>query len=894
MPARVPVTAVLVAHDGSRWLPEALAALDAQSVTPTRVVAVDTGSTDDSVRLLRRQVGHVLELPRTTGFPVAVAAALAAVPADTRWVWLLHDDCAPDPDVLSLLLRGAAASPSAAVLGPKAVDWHDPRVLVEVGVTTDASGVRDPMVEPGELDQGQHDTPRDVLAVGTAGMLIRRDVWESLGGLDPDLPVFRADLDLGWRANAAGHRVVAVPSARVRHVRAATTGRRPLDAASGRLHAVDRRAAWYVLLAHATGWRLGLLLPWLLLIGLLRALGLLLVRRPRAAWDETTALAALLARPGRLRRARRERAARRTVPPRALRPLLSSPVVRARSRLTGLLDRRAARGRPAPPGLLLVLGLTMLTLLAARSLLGSGVLAGGSLLPAPEGARQLWVTYAATAEPSLAVLGVLASVLLGQAGLAVDLLLLGSVPLSGAVAYAVAGHVVRSPLLRGWSAASWALLPVATGAVAGGRLDAAAAHVVLPPLLLAGHRLTRSDPRRSGWSGAWALGLALAATAALSPLLWLLLAALLLATSLLRTAAAAPPQRVAARRRTLAAVLAAGTPVLLLLPWSPGLLSPTRLLQGPGRWAPELAEPALPAWHLLLLNPGGPGTPALIAALGLLLAALGGLLRTRRAPVVAAGWGLALLGLAVALLLARLRVDGLPLWPGVPLDLAAAGMLLAALVGAEGLQQSLTRSSFGWRQLAVVLTVGAAVAVPVVCAGAWLARGADGPLQRAQRDLLPAFVRAELEAAPGRRALLLGERPEGAAGYSVGYAVSGAPGPLLGDRPVRMDEQVAAVLSVPDPDAAAGLAARGVLFVALDGDPAGAAALALDAQPGLTRQPAAPPALWRVEPAAAPVAEPEAPTRLPLLLQVGALLVVGVLAGPGARPRQGLEPEWRP
>ncbi len=801
MPARVPVTAVLVAHDGSRWLPEALAALQSQTVSPSRVVAVDTGSSDDSRTLLRRAVAHVLELPRTTGFGAAVATALAAVPDDTRWVWLLHDDCAPDPDALSALLRAAAARPSAALLGPKAVDWSDPRVLIEIGFSTDGSGVRDPGLEPGELDQGQHDVGRDVLAVGTAGALVRRDIWDALGGLDPDLPIFRGDLDLGWRVNAAGHRVVVVPSARVRHVRAATTGRRALDAAPGRPHRVDRSAVLHVLLAHAPGWRLALTLPRLVLAGVLRALMLLLMRAPRSAFDEVAALLHVLAHPGRMRRARRLRTATRAVPPRALQPLMSSPAARASERLTGLLDRRRDRGVPAldepeplpadwrsrlrqHPALLLTLALTVLTLLAARSLLGGGVLVGGRLLPAPESARELWQTYATTGEPSLAVLGLLATGLLGPAGLAVDLLLLGCVPLSGVVAYSVAGRVVSSALLRVWAGATWALLPVATGAVAAGRLDAAAAHVVLLPLLLGGFRLAGSDPRHVGWSRAWAFGLALTASAAMAPLLWLLLAVLLVGTGLLRAVTTAPALRPAARRRALACGVAAAVPGLLLLPWSQVLLDPSRLLHGPGRLAPDLADPVLASWDLLLLQPGGPGTPALLTTLGLLLAALGGLLRARRAPVAAAGWSLGLLGLAVALVLARARVDDAPVWPGVALDLAAAGLLLAALIGAEGLQQSLTRSAFGWRQLSAVLVVLAAASVPMAAAITWVARGADDPLQREERTLLPAFAQAELAAAPGLRALLLTERPDG----SVGYAVFGADGPLLGSPVAEMDQ----------------------------------------------------------------------------------------------------------
>jgi hypothetical protein len=302
-------------------------------------------------------------------------------------VWLLHDDCAPDPQALAALLRAASADPAAAVVGPKVVDWDDPRVLVEIGCTTDASGVRDTGLEPGELDQGQYGAVRKVLGVGTAGALVRRDVWDQLGGLDPELPLFRDDVDLGWRANAAGHRVLVVPQARVRHARAATVGERQIACVARATAAADRRAALQVLLAN-TPW-LPMVVLRVVLSSLLRAAGRLLVRQPRAARDELTALLGL--NPTRLLRARRARQATRSVPHRSLRPLMASPVRRGRARLTAAIERgrdrgvptldEPARSRRAHPGLLLSLTLAAVTVLAARALLGRGVLAGGP--PAP-------------------------------------------------------------------------------------------------------------------------------------------------------------------------------------------------------------------------------------------------------------------------------------------------------------------------------------------------------------------------------------------------------------------------------------------------------------------------------------------------------------------------------
>ena len=63
---------------------------------------------------------------------------------------------------LDQLLRAAAESSSATVLGPLSLDWADPRLIVEAGLSTDASGHRQQVAAPG-------DTPAEVLAVPSAG-----------------------------------------------------------------------------------------------------------------------------------------------------------------------------------------------------------------------------------------------------------------------------------------------------------------------------------------------------------------------------------------------------------------------------------------------------------------------------------------------------------------------------------------------------------------------------------------------------------------------------------------------------------------------------------------------------------------------------------------------------
>lgn len=223
-----PVLAVLVCHDGETWLPEVFAALGDLTERPRHVVAVDTGSNDRTPELLARArtdrvVDDVLTMPRETRFGAAVAEALAHATkrwADPgRWLWLLHDDSAPEPECLEHLLRAAGEDSSAALLGPLGLDWADPRLVVDAGLSTDASGHRQTGIGRSELDPelvGGAPPASGALAVATAGALVRRDVFEQLNGFDLDL-ADNVDIDLGWRINLDGHGVRWAPAARMRH-----------------------------------------------------------------------------------------------------------------------------------------------------------------------------------------------------------------------------------------------------------------------------------------------------------------------------------------------------------------------------------------------------------------------------------------------------------------------------------------------------------------------------------------------------------------------------------------------------------------------------------------------------------------------------------------------------
>jgi GT2 family glycosyltransferase len=278
------VTAVVVSHDSPEYLAVTLEALANQTVAPDEIVIVDTSSKSDSAEFVKLEYSaDVLRLDPKTKLHASIAAALD--PEDNGWIWLLHDDSAPEPDALEKLLASVELAPSVAIAGPKQLQWQQPRVIMQMGLTLTRGWTPFSAIS-GELDQSQHDDESDVLAVGTAGALIRADVYRQLGGLDAGAPPLAADLDLSIRARLTGHRVVVVPEAKVRHRGLSLAGERPRSWLRTSPHTAMLRAAVHLRLVFSP---LPIaLLYWLFLpaIGVIRVAARLLAKRPDRIFGE--------------------------------------------------------------------------------------------------------------------------------------------------------------------------------------------------------------------------------------------------------------------------------------------------------------------------------------------------------------------------------------------------------------------------------------------------------------------------------------------------------------------------------------------------------------------------------------------------------------------------------
>lgn len=749
---------------------------------------------------LAQVVNRYLELAAGPSEAPAGPEASGSVPAPGTWLWILHEDSAPEAGALLALHRRGSSSRAMGAVGSKQVGWNDRKELLEVGIRATRSARRVPEVEPGDRDGGQLDGRSDVLGVGTAGMLIRTEALQAVGGFDPVLGPFGDGLEISRRLRAAGWRVVVEPAAVVRHAQLSLgTSRRSS-------YARRRGAQVYNAVLAAPAILAPLVFLWYILAAVPRAIWRLLCKEPRLAEGEIRGGFSLLAKIPALLRARARLRKTHSAPRGALRELEDRPssvrrakreIRRAEREQVSLIDlpdplvlreRAHWRGATRVAGWIALLFGVLLAVGFALPNVGAGALAGGaylpdawtgtdllraalhSWLPSGDGSAQridaFWLLFT-----PFALLGQPLGENLGNIGL---LALYASFPLAAAAAFWASGTLTNSPHIRAISAIAWAAAPPLVAAVLNGHIPAAALHVFLPVALGAvmGAWRARENPHGPQSSaGIGVAALAFVVLGAAAPVM-LLVSLLVAAAGVWRWRqirwfwiAAAPwalvgPSLGGSWRIFFAhpGPQVAGRPSWLgLMTFSPsaGYTLESAGLTGAGAGSEKLTG---------VLSDASLAIP-LLAALAILIAALCSLLRHRNWRGIRRGWLLAAAGFAWAGLSTRF-VSGvayqgsvaLPAygWAGTGLSVALLGFFLVLVCAGDGLRTDISVRSFGPHQLiglgSVALVILAALASGAH--GVYLASGGSA-LRAVPATRVPALAVEEQNSAARSRVLAL-------------------------------------------------------------------------------------------------------------------------------------------
>lgn len=224
IPLEHPALSIVIPHlNGQHHLEDCLGSLRRQTFTNFEVILVDNGSTDGSQEYVRAQYPEVklLELNKNMGFTGACNAGYAVSMGDL--VVLLNNDTEVDPRWLEELVGAFERVPEAGSVASKMLLFDQRDVLHTAGDYYRVDGL------PGnrgvwQHDAGQYEKETFVFSACGGAAAYRRELLEEIGFLDDDFFFSCEDVDLAWRINLTGRKVLYAPDAVVYHKLKASEG----------------------------------------------------------------------------------------------------------------------------------------------------------------------------------------------------------------------------------------------------------------------------------------------------------------------------------------------------------------------------------------------------------------------------------------------------------------------------------------------------------------------------------------------------------------------------------------------------------------------------------------------------------------------------------------------
>lgn len=208
----MPATAILITHNSSAHIESSLRLLTTDDSRPAEIIVLDNGSSDNSADIAESFGVKVIRLEQNIGFPAACNRGAAL--ASNDMLVFLNPDTEPTagwlpPLALALRDPGVGAAMPVLDLTYARDRWFTSRSALNFLGFAWSTDSGDPI--PPQLETTTVPFPSG------AAFLIRRSLFEALGGFRAEYFLYLEDVDLGWRLRLAGYRSVMIPGSRVSH-----------------------------------------------------------------------------------------------------------------------------------------------------------------------------------------------------------------------------------------------------------------------------------------------------------------------------------------------------------------------------------------------------------------------------------------------------------------------------------------------------------------------------------------------------------------------------------------------------------------------------------------------------------------------------------------------------
>ena len=223
------VLVLILNYNGKHLLDDCITTYLSNDYPNFEIIIIDNGSTDGSDDYVRETYPKVIcihtvkNLGYSGGFNVGLQYAFNERNAD--FALITNNDVKVDSKVISALVVAAQEDPLRGFITGKVYYFDQPDVLQSVGKYEHPVRWNGEHIGSHEVDTGQYDQPSERFFIDDIFTLVRRDVFEKIGGYDTTYFLQCEEYDWQARAKLAGYKFFYTPEAKIWHKESMTIGK---------------------------------------------------------------------------------------------------------------------------------------------------------------------------------------------------------------------------------------------------------------------------------------------------------------------------------------------------------------------------------------------------------------------------------------------------------------------------------------------------------------------------------------------------------------------------------------------------------------------------------------------------------------------------------------------
>ncbi|MCS7110122.1 MAG: glycosyltransferase family 2 protein [Candidatus Caldarchaeum sp.] len=189
------------------------------------IILVDNNSHDGSERQLAEKFNQIklVKLGENRGYAGGNNAGAKASSKDVKYLAFLNNDVVVEKNWLREIIKAMEMDKAVGAAQPKIMQLKNPKLIDSIGGTIDRTG-RAYDLGHGLPDFTEARYPYQTFYARGAAIVVRKELFERLGGFDEDYFIYYEETDFCWRLRLLGYKVITVPSSVIYHLGGGTTG----------------------------------------------------------------------------------------------------------------------------------------------------------------------------------------------------------------------------------------------------------------------------------------------------------------------------------------------------------------------------------------------------------------------------------------------------------------------------------------------------------------------------------------------------------------------------------------------------------------------------------------------------------------------------------------------